>query len=351
MRRTRRVLHVTESLGAGVASAISAFTEATPEIEHHLLASERGGSTVGLFDGRIASWAELPRGKSAMATIRAHEQKLQPDVIHAHSSWAGLLVRAGSRSPKRVVYSPHCFAFERRDIAPLARLSILVTELALARRGRTVVACSVREAQLARRLGARDVMFVPNVSLLARADDADNTSTDDLSAPRITIVATGRLSEQKDPAVFGEVVRLLRVSWPDLRAVWIGDGDLSMREDLRSVGVEVTGWLEPREVRATLKGASVMVHTARWEGFPIAILDAVCLGVPCVVREAPYAEGLDRNVRGADAPDLALRVSEILTSTAARDSNIESWAPIRDAHSESRQRKELAVLYGLEERP
>ena len=98
-RGHRVVLHVVESWGAGVRAAVLQFVAATPEVEHHLL---RGVSRAEFSDDGetiFASVGVLPGGSfGAHRAIRRAVRVLQPDVVHAHSSYAGLFVRTAVRS-------------------------------------------------------------------------------------------------------------------------------------------------------------------------------------------------------------------------------------------------------------
>ena len=112
-----RVLHVVESLGGGVHTAVLAMVEATPELDHHLAVWPRrvhAGTGDGL-DG-FAEVHTLPRQPlRAVAGLHDLVRTLRPDRVHAHSSYAGLLARVVDPGAE-VLYSPHCFAFERRDL-------------------------------------------------------------------------------------------------------------------------------------------------------------------------------------------------------------------------------------------
>src|SRR6185295_18437782 len=87
-------------------------------------------------------------------SLRAAVADVRPDVVHLHSSMAGALGRLQPPLPGRpaVVYSPHCFAFERRDILRERRWAYRLAEFVLARRTDAFICVSPHEAQLARNL-------------------------------------------------------------------------------------------------------------------------------------------------------------------------------------------------------
>ncbi|WP_043496649.1 glycosyltransferase [Georgenia sp. SUBG003] len=130
-----RVLHVVESYGGGVASAIDAYVAATPELEHHILRRRREGSLAGdASAATFASVTDLPGGPQAVLAVRRALAVVRPAVLHAHSSRAGVYARLAVRDGRhvRIVYTPHCFAFERRNISLLVRTCCYVVERSLA---------------------------------------------------------------------------------------------------------------------------------------------------------------------------------------------------------------------------
>ena len=56
------------------------------------------------------------------------------------------------------------------------------------------------------------------------------------------ICTVGRIGFQKNPKLFNEIAQ----EFPDLQFTWIGDGEL--RNELTSKNINITGWLERKEV-------------------------------------------------------------------------------------------------------
>ncbi|MGE2713319.1 glycosyltransferase [Mycolicibacterium litorale] len=293
MTTSLTVVHVTESFASGTAAAIRDFARNYPSAEHHLVYARRTEAAVSPaeFAGFTAT-AELPDGHGArLRFIRRYLTALTgPVVVHAHSSkggvYARLAVRRSSRRP--LVYSPHCYAFERRDVGPAVRAVFRGVEWLLAFNTSAYGACSPREALLSRwPLAAPRVVTVPNVAgpctIPAAADPSPATG--------LRVVGNGRLGAQKDPVFFADAVAYARRTYPDLQAVWIGDGDAEYAQYLADRRIEVTGWLSRAQALAELARGDVYLHTALWEGLPISILEANAAGLPVVARTRPYLTG------------------------------------------------------------
>ena len=305
------VLHVAESWGAGVRSAVLQFVAATPELEHHLLRGVDRAEFAADHEQGFTSVGVLPRGPlAARRAIRRGVAAVRPDVVHAHSSYAGLFVRTAlRRGPDlRIVYSPHCFAFERRDLNPLVRLAIHGAERLLARNTDTIAACSPGEARTASRLHARRVVYVPNVAT---------------------------------------VLHLRRNGHPDLDARWIGDGDDRIaRARLERAGIPATGWLSSFDAHRALGQAGVYLHTARWEGFPVSILEAIELGIPVIAREVPTMAGAIATPGISTPEQMAAAAEELLHGgDTARHANLAAWQRRLEMNTPERQARALEASY------
>ena len=300
-----RVLHVTEALGGGVQSAIVNYVDGLPDVDHALFSRARAGQQTSSWSGEVAH--ESYAGGLAGFFIRLREkvQAERPDLVHLHSSFAGA-ARAVLPREAAVVYSPHCYAMERRDVAAPVRWGFGAIEFALARREDLTMAVSPREAEISRRLSARTpVSLVLNPSPW---EPSASGVTPTARPGRREVVTVGRVSAQKAPELFAAVAAGARRR-PSLDAdfVWIGDGDPSLVAELRAAGVEVTGWMPPADVRHRLASAALYLHTAAWEGGPVSTVEAASLGLPVLARGIP-------SMRSLGYPDAGQTPEQILAA-------------------------------------
>lgn len=279
------VLVVSECFEAGTGAAIESIANGLPEVRFHLLWA---GDAQSLSFAPFASVEPLT--SSALGRVRQVRRlvnELGIDLVHAHSSWAGVYARARAL-PVPVVYQPHCFGFANPGRGRLSRRLSSLVERLLAPRVRVLVAVSEHEAGAARQLGLEPdrVRVVPNSSALRRpADRTPDVGRQSSANP--TVLMIGRLAAQKDPAFFAQVSRLSRRRGLPFRFIWIGDGAAHYRELVGSAGAEVTGWLSRAALAGHLDEAFAYAHTAIGEGFPISILDAAAFQLPIVVRPIP----------------------------------------------------------------
>jgi len=340
-----RVLHVVEAMGGGVVSAVREYVLSTAgDVEHVVLGRSRAahdtGETLGApLHGHLPS---VRTPAAVTAAITAAVRSVRPDVVHAHSSWAGGFTRITPGVPAdRVVYTPHCYGFERTDLGRARRAVLRRAERLLTRRTAAVAAVSPREAVLARALGVRLVGYVPQVVSLpdtAFARRVAELAEPGERAPRY--VTAGRVCAQKDFHYFADVARELLSSRPDAEVVWLGGGDPQDEAVLRSAGVDVRGWMDRDDLLAELAQSDVYVHTAAWEGSPMTVLEATALDLPVVARRIPSLESIGVRGLGDDAAGVARAAEEAFKDPASL-----SGLDLAGTHTPTTQRTALLGLY------
>ena len=347
LARRLRVLHVVVSAGSGVVAVIEDHIANTPEFDHHALVALDESCPIGAGLDRLAtSVTTLPRTTwSRVPAIRAAVEHLNPDVIHAHSSFAGAFVRLAlpRRRQRQIVFTPHGFAFERTDVPAAVRALYRLAESILSFRGRHIAACSPREAEIARRLpGRQTVAYVPNVVRSYRPSARTSRS----ASESLLVATVGRVTAAKSPEFFAAAARTSRARGLGIDWLWVGGtgGDPRGEDELRRSGVRVTGWVPRAVARAHLERADVYVHCARWEGAPLTVLEAALADIPVVARRVPALEAL----RVAPLYDTVDELLDILRQypngeafAIARASN----AGLRDRHTNERQHAALRPVY------
>jgi glycosyltransferase involved in cell wall biosynthesis len=224
----------------------------------------------------------------------------QFDVVHAHSSKAGALVRLAARgkNASRVVYTPHAFSFLAGGLTAPAFSAF---ERQARRWTWRLVAVSEAEREAALRLGYEPgaVCVIENGVEIPEAPSAP-------SVPARMVGFIGGLRRQKDPLAFvsacGHVHRRRR----EARFVVCGDGPLrhgcqSLAADIGFGGtMRFTGWRD--DPRAELEALDIFVSCARYEGMSFALLDAMAAGRAIVATRVP---GNDEVIRDGETGLLA----------------------------------------------
>ncbi|MDD5705837.1 MAG: glycosyltransferase [Kiritimatiellae bacterium] len=212
----------------------------------------------------------------AVTRLTALIRRLRPDVVHAHSSKAGLLARlAARRAGVPVVYTPHLFAFEMQVAKPLRALYRAIERLAVPWCDR-LIAVSRAEADAARTIGypADKVALIHNGVPPLPLPPRDRGELHD-------VAFVGRFCRQKGLDVLMAALPLLRRQCPGLTVAIMGDGIPPWRPRPQP-GIAWLSAGDAQAVIALLRGSRLLAMPSRWEGLPYTLLEAMQAGTPVV---------------------------------------------------------------------
>ena len=302
----KRLLFVVEAMGGGVFTYIVSLANRLVESYDVYLAYAVRPQTPedfrDFFDSRVhlIEVKDFVRQISPRQDLRALRElvrigrEVRPDVIHLHSSKAGVLGRlAYWRAGVPLFYTPHGYSFLMRRASAPKRAFYRLLELAMARVRCTTIACSKGELDEALSLSKRALLVNNGIdpeeidACLEQAPGEKDGAL--LGQGAYAVFTIGRICDQKNPELFNQIA----LSLPDLRFLWIGDGEL--RDALTAPNVEITGWLSRREVLRRADQADCFLLPSLWEGLPISLLEAMYLGKPCVVSNVAGNRDVIRN--------------------------------------------------------
>lgn len=203
-------------------------------------------------------------------------KKISPDIVHLHSSKAGVIGRLacyGLVSQKKVYYSPHGFSFVQKNISSVKVFFFKFIEYTMPLLfGGTIVASGNTEFEMGKKIG-KTILIRNGVEF-----DLPDKLFSSVKNQRLTVGTVGRLTPQKNPKAFNEIATRL----PDVDFVWIGNGELI--EDITSDNITVTGWIRTRvELLQKINSLDLYLQVSLWEGLPIAILEAMAMRKPLLV--------------------------------------------------------------------
>ena len=283
----------------------------------------------------VSSWGDW----QAFCRLREVLSQLRPDVVHTHSSKAGILGRLAAvraRVPT-IVHTIHGISFNRTQPGAM-RWFYRALERRAARKTDALI--TVADAMIEQsvqagiappekfttiRSGVETDRFVPDPRVRAEVRSAWNATDDNLVVGTVARLFANKGYED----LLRALPRVVR-GCPKARFVWVGDGanrDRYVRQ-VERLGLRdrlhLTGLVSPEEVPRLMNGFDVLVHASRWEGLPRTVVQALLMEVPVVSYDndgAPEVVEQDHTgelVPFGDTSELAEGVIRLVSSPERR---------------------------------
>jgi glycosyltransferase involved in cell wall biosynthesis len=244
--------------------------------------------------------------------IRRHIQKVGGfDIVHAHSSKAGVLARlAAFGTGAAKIYTPHAMRTMDPTLHPAVREFYRAIEVGLARTScEAVIAVSEYELQHVIRQGvpAQKTHMVTNgIPQVGRNDRAAIRGELGIAADDVSIGFIGRLVPQKAPGRFVAAVASVARRDPRVRGILVGTGPLreSVHNAARDAGVfERIVWVTDRHGPEVLPAFDMLLMPSLYEGMPYVLLEALAVGVPVIATDVGGVdEAIENGVTGFIVP-------------------------------------------------
>lgn len=259
-----------------------------------------------------------------------------PQVVHTHSSKAGILGRlaAALAGVPVVVHTYHGFGFHDRQSPPVKAL-YLALERFCARFTTRLIFVSRANAEYAERHGlgrAADAELIRSGVRLgdfpAKTDAAALKMSAGIGRHKPLVVSIGNLKPQKNAADFVAAAAKVAQKVPEARFVFLGDGPQRKALEAKAFALGLgdkllfLGWR--RDGAQWLAAADAFAMTSLWEGLPRALVEAMATGLPSVCYATDGVTDLLRDgengflVAPGDLDAFAARLASLLTDDALR---------------------------------
>ncbi len=230
---------------------------------------------------------------AAYKKIKQLLRDIQPDIVHCHSSKAGVVGRLAAKkyNVPLILYTPNAYAFQSPECSAMKKWLYIWAERYLSRNACSMT-INVSKGEMNKALKYkvdRPEKFTLIYNGIPQMDIPDRNalrSKLELKQDIQYVGFTGRCAKQKDPMTFLKIAKQVISMRDDVEFLYIGDGDLenSMKEWIEqnqlSEKIHMLGF---RNDSAEIVGAlDIYLSTALYEGLPYSMIEAMRAGVPII---------------------------------------------------------------------
>ena len=313
----------------------------------------------------ISPYRDISAGVQLFGLLK----RLAPDILHTHSSKTGILGRIAGRlgGVPVVIHTVHGYAFPYAS-SWLVRSIYFLMEYLSGKLGDALVVLNESDRQMAMNklhIPEEKVHLIPNgvdVNCFTRSTGGQrteirrenfNVSDDDV----LCVGMVGRLWRQKNPAcLLRAALRVLKQTDKRVQFFFIGDGEL--RPELEQVisdhglqsQIQVLGWRQ--DVAVLLSGLDIFVLPSRWEGMPLAILEAMASSLPVIASDISgnrdlVSPGVDGILFDSDNDEqLADGIMSLVNAAGMRDEmGVNARSKVLEHHQIHDRVERMAELY------
>ena len=306
----KKVVHIVEAMLGGIRQHVLDIIENLDNSEYDifLIYSDRRADKA-FFDEKVelekrctlilCNEMQRELGTHDLTAYRVlvnHLKEIKPDIVHCHSSKAGIVGRMAAKKCgiHTIVYTPNAYAFETPDISILKKSIYVFAEKYLSHYATTMtINVSKGEMALARKYKLdKEEKFtliyngIPDIELPSKEESKRELG---LKSDIHYVGVTARCARQKDPMTFLTIAEKVVNDRDDVEFIYIGDGEMMeqmqkyVTEHVLQKKVHLLGF---RSDASRIVGAlDVYLSTALYEGLPYSMIEAMRAGVPIIATD------------------------------------------------------------------
>lgn len=296
-----KILHVGEYVNGGVATYLRTLLNGLQKysnIESYLLISEYKSQKNWENITKKVFYYKYKRSISNifLAIKQIHEviEKVNPDIIHVHSTWAGLFVRLSYLFRKRkakIIYQSHGWAF-LMDTSKYKKNIYALVERILSIPTDKIINISNYEQNQAIKYGFNKNKMI---MIYNGVEDKVNKSNLKLNWDRnkINLLFVGRLDRQKGLDLFLDVYNKMELDNVHLYVIGTSVLDSSLPKDTEYV--TYLGWVDNKDIDVYYQACDAVIMPSRWEGFGLVAIEAMKNSKPVIVSNRGALPELIKN--------------------------------------------------------
>lgn len=246
----------------------------------------------------------------------------KPDIVHCHSSFAGIVGRLTIKNKIPTFFTAHGWSFNE-GVKPLQKFFGILSERICARYTKKIICCAefVKNLGLKYKIGTSDKFDVIYNGIVLKDVDYQVKDKD-----IIKIVMVARLAEPKNPFLLIDAYsKLSQETKNKSQVIIIGDGPQMkmLRDVVRDINlfdsIKFTGAIDHDQVFPYLDAGHIFALPSKWEGFPYTIIEGMNAKMAVIASDVGgIKEAIDDNcgilIRDNDVNEWAKALEKLINN-------------------------------------
>lgn len=287
------IVHVIDSLGRGGAESLLKGSVPLLSSYQHIVVylyeanEEEGDDSEGYqkFCLNLNSRLDL---FNAVIKLRKIINKNKAALVHSHLFWSTIISRLAVPDHVKLISSYHSLLYEPSNSAQYSRKMLLLDRLTYRKRYNTIVVSETVEKHISETVKIKNKLTVLH-NFIEDAFFVRKEVPLKVDSGKLKIVATGNLRPEKNYLFIIQALSSLSHADVELHIYGKGKQEEMIAEKIQESGLSNVVILkgQTNRVEEVLRNYDLYISGSRFEGFGIAVAEAMATGLPCLLSRIP----------------------------------------------------------------
>ncbi|MFT4802909.1 MAG: glycosyltransferase involved in cell wall biosynthesis [Cyclobacteriaceae bacterium] len=252
--------------------------------------------------------------------LRGIMAKYQVDIVHSHLYFSMIIARLALTNKVQLISSYHSLLYDPKNRAQYSVKLLWLDQLTYRKKHHLVFV-----SKTVRNLVSSKVGVIKNYSIIYNFIDPVyfNTARTESKDSKFRVIMVGNLRQEKNQIQALEALAMLKDTGITIDIYGDGAERKYLERRIDQLGlqsqVHLRGLVD--DTSTVLSKYDLFLSTSLFEGFGIALAEALAIGLPCIVSDIPAHREVSGSsavlFNSSSASDLSIKLAEMRTSTTS----------------------------------